>query len=70
MDLHKKGQPEKTRYEFGKTGFEEGKWLDCTYGRAGEVSISRRLGDAMTLCVITNLEGPKTYPQRIQIDCK
>lgn len=70
MDLQRKGESPKTLYELGGVGYEEGKWLDCSYGRAGEVSISRRLDDALSSCVITHSARSRSQRERIEISCR
>ncbi len=59
-----------TSYALGGSGFEEGKWLDCFYGEAGEISISRRLDDWLTLCMITLFELKAEKVRRIEIECR
>jgi hypothetical protein len=69
VDLHKKGEQPSTLYEFGRVGYDRGKWLACNYGEAGELSISRRLDDSLRACVITHFEQVRNEPRRITISC-
>lgn len=70
VDLHQRGEPPSTLYEFGKVGYERGKWLACNYGEAGELTISRRLDDSLTACTITHFKGRANQPRRIDVSCK
>lgn len=69
-----RGQPQpakkgvyKTLYDFS-AGDE--KWLDCDYGDAGEISMSRRLDDGLTQCVITILPDIPAKPRRLTVECR
>jgi hypothetical protein len=58
-----------TSYEFG-SGSAEQRWLDCHYGRAGEVTLSRKLDDRIRQCVITHFKEVQGEPRRIAIRCR
>lgn len=59
-----------TKYEFGRAGMEQGRWLDCRYGRAGELLVSRRLDDRLKRCTVTHLQLVPGEPRRISIVCE
>lgn len=69
-----RGEPQPAKKSTYKTlyGFstDEEKWLDCDYGEAGEISMSRRLDDQFTQCVITILPDLRGQPRRIAVDCQ
>lgn len=58
-----------TSYEFG-SGSAEQRWLDCHYGRSGEVTLSRKLDDRIRRCVITHFKQVQGEPRRIDIRCR
>jgi hypothetical protein len=70
VDLQRKGEPDKTLYELAGGGFEQGKWLDCNYGAAGEISISRRLDDKFSSCVVAHFARNPSERQRVEVMCK
>jgi len=59
-----------TRYTFTSHWPSGGKWLDCRYGEAGEISISRRLDDGVRECTISEFQAVPGNPRRIDIACK
>ena len=69
-----RGEPQPVKKGAYKTlyGFSAGeeKWLDCDYGEAGEISMSRRLDDRLKQCVITILPDLRDQPRRIAVDCR
>ena len=70
-DPQRMGEPERTLYRLGGVGYEEGKWLDCNYGAAGEVSISRPLDDRLQECIIAEIKAERPGAQRrVDIWCK
>lgn len=70
VSLERKGEPSSTQYEFGTIGDEGGKWLNCSYGGKGEVSISRRLDDSVKECTITHTARSPRERERVIIACK
>jgi hypothetical protein len=70
VDLNKRGDPPSTLYEFGRVGYEDGKWLNCQYGEGGEITISRRLDDSLKSCVITHTKRSARERERVRIACK
>jgi hypothetical protein len=50
--------------------FPEGKWMQCSYGTSGEVSLSKRLDDNIEACTITYRKGEKAGQNHILIACK
>jgi hypothetical protein len=70
VDLSKRGDPPSTLYEFGRVGYEDGKWLNCRYGEAGEITIARRLDDALKSCVITHTKRSPREREKVRITCK
>jgi hypothetical protein len=59
-----------TKYELGHVGMEQGRWLDCRYGRAGELLVSRRLDERLKRCTVTHFELVPGEPRRISIVCE
>ncbi|MGK5006970.1 STY0301 family protein [Janthinobacterium sp. LB2P70] len=50
--------------------YPDGKWLQCSYGVHGEVTLSRRLDDSVSLCEFTYRKGSKAGQNEIAIDCR
>src|SRR5450830_34367 len=50
--------------------YPEGKWLRCDYGTLGEVSLSRRLADAVTQCTVTTMKGSNAGENEVMIQCR
>lgn len=50
--------------------YPEGKWLQCSYGVHGEVTLSRRMDDSVSLCEFTYRKGGKAGQNEIDIDCR
>ena len=50
--------------------YPEGKWLQCSYGVHGEVTLSRRMDDSVGLCQFTYRKGSKAGQNEIDIDCR
>ena len=48
--------------------YPEGKWLQCRYGAYGEVTLSRRMDDSVSLCQFTYRKGSKAGQNEIDID--
>lgn len=50
--------------------YPDGKWLQCSYGVHGEVTLSRRLDDSVSVCEFTYRKGSKAGQNEIDIDCR
>ncbi|WP_158301298.1 MULTISPECIES: STY0301 family protein [Janthinobacterium] len=50
--------------------YPDGKWLQCSYGAHGEVTLSRRMDDSVSLCEFTYRKGGKAGQNEIDIDCR
>ncbi|MDO8074201.1 hypothetical protein O3299_21920 [Janthinobacterium sp. SUN176] len=50
--------------------YPDGKWLQCSYGAHGEVTLSRRMDDSVSLCEFTYRKGSKAGQNEIDIDCR
>ncbi|NVI85617.1 STY0301 family protein [Janthinobacterium sp. BJB401] len=50
--------------------YPEGKWLQCSYGVHGEVTLSKRMDDSVSLCQFTYRKGSKAGQNEIDIDCR
>lgn len=50
--------------------YPDGKWLQCSYGAHGEVTLSRRIDDRVSLCEFTYRKGGKAEQNEIDIDCR
>jgi hypothetical protein len=50
--------------------FPHGKWLACTYGESGQVTLARRLPDDTNVCTFTYRKGEYVGQNEIKIDCK
>lgn len=50
--------------------YPDGKWLQCSYGVHGEVTLSRRMDDSVSLCEFTYRKGSKVGQNEIDIDCR
>lgn len=50
--------------------YPEGKWLQCSYGVLGEVTLSRKMDDGISLCEVTYRKGSKAGQNAIHIDCR
>jgi hypothetical protein len=68
--ISKRGQPEVTLFRFGETGFEQGKWLECSYGHGGAISLHKRLHDNLKECTVTFRTPQHAKRQVIKIDCE
>ena len=74
-EAHLRGEPldakgAKTLYELGGITVADGKWLDCLYGRSGEMQLSRRLDDRTRRCTISHGKAVEGEPRRIDIRCE
>lgn len=58
-----------TRYDFGGLATEEGIWLICTYGDAGEIELGSKLPAHLKRCTITHRHRPRGEPRRIDVEC-
>jgi len=68
--LSRKGQPESTRYRFGAMGFDQGKWLECSYGEGTQITLSKRLDDSLKECIVSYLKPERPDKQNIEIACQ
>jgi hypothetical protein len=68
--LNKMGQLESTRYRFGDMGFDQGKWLVCSYGEGTQILLSKRLDDSLKECTVSYLKQDRSDKQNIKIICK
>ena len=50
--------------------YPDGKWLQCSYGVHGEVTLSRRMDDSISLCEFTYRKCSKAGQNEIDIDCR
>lgn len=50
--------------------YPDGKWLQCSYGAHGEVTLSKRMDDSVSLCEFTYRKGSKAGQNEIDIDCR
>lgn len=50
--------------------YPDGKWLQCSYGVHGEVTLSRRMDDSVSVCELTYRKGSKAGQNAIDIDCR
>lgn len=50
--------------------YPEGKWLQCSYGAHGEVTLSKRMDDSVSLCEFIYRKGSKAGQNEIDIDCR
>lgn len=50
--------------------YPDGKWLQCSYGAHGEVTLSRRMDDSVSVCEFTYRKGSKAGQSDIDIDCR
>ena len=50
--------------------YPDGKWLQCSYGVHGEVTLSKRMDDSVSLCEFTYRKGSKAGQNEIDIDCR
>lgn len=50
--------------------YPDGKWLQCSYGVHGEVTLSRRMDDSVSVCELTYRKGSKAGQHEIDIDCR
>lgn len=64
----KKGQMALSYHLEGR--YPDGKWLQCSYGVHGEVTLSRRLDDSVSVCEFTYRKGSKAWQNEIDIDCR
>lgn len=57
------------RYELDGP-YPDGKWLRCSYGEYGQISLAQRLDDSITQCVFRYKKGQKAGQNDIKILCK
>ena len=50
--------------------FPEGKWLQCSYGEYGQVTLSKKMADSVRRCEIRYQKGSKAGQNEIGIDCR
>ncbi|WP_374581196.1 STY0301 family protein [Pseudoduganella sp.] len=68
--ISKRSELEVTVFRFGETGFEQGKWLVCSYGQGGEISLHKRLPENLKACTVSYQTPAKAPRQSIRIDCE
>lgn len=49
--------------------YPKGKWLRCDYGALGEVSLAKRLPDAIRECTVTGKKGAHAGEMQLTIQC-
>lgn len=50
--------------------YPDGKWLQCSYGAYGEISLSKRLDDTVRFCEISYRKGGKAGQSEVLVDCR
>ncbi|KAB8042293.1 STY0301 family protein [Janthinobacterium aquaticum] len=50
--------------------YPDGKWLQCSYGAYGEISLSKRLDDGVRFCEISYRKGGKAGQGEVRVDCR
>ena len=50
--------------------FPDGKWLQCSYGEYGQVTLSKRMEDSVRRCEVSYKKGSKAGQNEIGIDCR
>jgi len=50
--------------------FPDGKWLECGYGTHNQLTLSRRLPDAIKACTFLYRRGEKAGQFDVKIDCR
>lgn len=50
--------------------YPDGKWLQCSYGEHGEVTLSHKMDDSVSLCEFTYKKGSKAGQSDIHIACR
>jgi hypothetical protein len=50
--------------------FPDGKWIKCSYGINGEVTLSRKIDDSTAQCTFTYRKGSKAGQNDIKISCE
>ena len=50
--------------------FPDGKWLQCSYGEYGQVTLSKRMEDSVSRCEVRYKKGSKAGQNEIGIDCR
>ncbi len=58
-----------TTYTF-QGSYPQGKWLQCAYGENSQMTLSRRMPDAIAACTITYGQGTKAGQRDIKIECR
>ena len=49
--------------------YPDGKWLQCSYGEHGEVTLSRKMDDSVSQCAFTYKKGRKAGQSDIHLAC-
>ena len=50
--------------------YPDGKWLQCSYGAHGEVTLARRMDDSVSQCEFSYKQGSKAGQNDIHIACR
>jgi len=50
--------------------YPDGKWLQCRYGVHGEVTLSQKMDDSVSLCEVTYRKGSKAGQNDIHVACR
>lgn len=50
--------------------YPDGKWLQCSYGAYGEISLSKRLDDSVSFCEVSYRKGGKVGQNEVRVDCR
>ena len=50
--------------------YPDGKWLQCSYGGYGEISLSKRLDDSVSFCEVSFRKGGKAGQSEVRVDCR
>lgn len=50
--------------------YPHGKWLECSYGEYGQISLGQRLDDSITQCAFRYKKGQKAGQKDILVQCK
>lgn len=52
------------------SNFPDGKWIKCSYGVNGEITLSKRINDNVTQCTFAYRKGIKAGQHAIKISCE
>lgn len=69
-DFEERKNKQQTTYTYRFEGaYPDGKWLECSYGEYGQVTLSRRMDDRVQKCEFTYRAGAKAGQKSIKIRC-